>query len=119
VVEPVRGEIWWIDPDPVRGHEQGYRRPALVVSADEFNRGPQQLVMVLPITRSRRPYPFYVQIKPYESGLPATSYVMCHQLRVISTERILDSNAVGRLDGNSLSTVEDHLRTILQLYNTD
>lgn len=117
MVEPIRGEIWWIDPDPVRGHEQGHQRPALIISADEFNRGPQRLVMALPITRTRRPYPFYVQIEPQESGLPATSYVMCHQLRVISTERILDSSPAGKLGGDSLSTVEDQLRVILRLYD--
>ena len=46
----LRGEIWMIDFDPTRGHEQAGRRPALVVSDDVFNAGPAGLVMVLPVT---------------------------------------------------------------------
>ncbi|MGB4437422.1 MAG: type II toxin-antitoxin system PemK/MazF family toxin, partial [Acetomicrobium sp.] len=32
MAEPSRGEIWLVDLNPVRGHEQAGRRPALVVS---------------------------------------------------------------------------------------
>ena len=33
-----RGEIWWASlPDPV-GSERGYRRPVLIIQADEVNR---------------------------------------------------------------------------------
>ena len=30
--KPVRGEVWDVDLDPVVGHEQAGKRPALVVS---------------------------------------------------------------------------------------
>src|SRR5438128_11466126 len=50
MVAPIRGEVWLIDLNPVRGHEQAGRRPALVVSDDLFNQGPAGLVIVLPIT---------------------------------------------------------------------
>jgi mRNA interferase MazF len=33
----LRGDIVWADPNPVRGHEQGGRRPVLVLSQDVFN----------------------------------------------------------------------------------
>jgi mRNA interferase MazF len=51
-VSPARGEVWMVDFDPTKGHEQGGRRPALVVSVDVFNSGPAELVIVLPITKS-------------------------------------------------------------------
>ena len=35
---PQRGEMWWFDPDPVKGTELGQKvRPAIVVSVDGFN----------------------------------------------------------------------------------
>ena len=43
---PARGEVWSVDLDPVRGHEQAGTRPALVVSVDEFNEGPADLVVI-------------------------------------------------------------------------
>ncbi len=48
--KPARGEVWMVDLDPTRGHEQRGTRPALVVSVDLFNASPAGLVVVLPIT---------------------------------------------------------------------
>jgi mRNA-degrading endonuclease toxin of MazEF toxin-antitoxin module len=35
----IRGEIWLIDLNPIRGHEQAGKRPCLVVSVDLFHQG--------------------------------------------------------------------------------
>jgi mRNA-degrading endonuclease toxin of MazEF toxin-antitoxin module len=35
-----RGSLYIVDLDPAIGHEQGGRRPVLVVSSDELNRRP-------------------------------------------------------------------------------
>jgi hypothetical protein len=37
---PCRGEIWRVNLNPSRGHEQAGIRPALIVSVDMFNHGP-------------------------------------------------------------------------------
>ena len=44
-----RSEVWGVDFDPAVGHEQGLRRPALILSADTWNAGPGGLVTVVPI----------------------------------------------------------------------
>ena len=115
MVAPARGEIWWFDPDPVRGHEQGGPRPALIMSASTFNAGPQRLAMVLPITRSPRTYPYRIELLPDESGLPEVSYVICDQLRTVTLDRMLDSRPVGRVSEDVLVRAGDHLRAILEL----
>ena len=51
-----RGEVWLTIFDPVEGHEQAGRRPALVLSADEFNASRAELVTVLPLTSKYRPH---------------------------------------------------------------
>ncbi|NLJ36638.1 MAG: type II toxin-antitoxin system PemK/MazF family toxin, partial [candidate division WS1 bacterium] len=38
--KPSRGDIWMLDLDPTRGHEQAGKRPGLIVSADPLNHGP-------------------------------------------------------------------------------
>ena len=53
---PSRGEIWMVDLNPTRGHEQAGVRPALVVSVDTFNHGPAGLAVVLPVTSRLREY---------------------------------------------------------------
>jgi mRNA-degrading endonuclease toxin of MazEF toxin-antitoxin module len=47
--EPLRGEVWDLDLDPITGSEQAGFRPALVMSVDLFNVGPAELVVAVPI----------------------------------------------------------------------
>ena len=47
---PLRGEVWLVDLDPTRGREQAGKRPALVISTNEFNGSPADLVVIVPIT---------------------------------------------------------------------
>lgn len=79
-----RGEIYWVELDPVKGGEQGGLRPALVVQNDIGNRHSVTTV-VAAITRTipPQPYPFVVVIEPHESGLPERSAVNCAQLATI------------------------------------
>jgi mRNA interferase MazF len=50
---------WTIDEhSPTQGREQAGSRPALVISVDQFNHGPSELVVVLPITSRRKGIPF-------------------------------------------------------------
>ncbi|MEW6219536.1 MAG: type II toxin-antitoxin system PemK/MazF family toxin [Thermodesulfobacteriota bacterium] len=58
---PKRGEVIMVDFEPVRGHEQGGHRPALVLSADDYNRI-VGLAVVVPITSQAKDYPFEVRI---------------------------------------------------------
>jgi len=58
---PKRGDVIQVDFDPVQGHEQGGRRPALVISADAYNRL-VGLAVVVPITGQVKGYPFEVPI---------------------------------------------------------
>ena len=52
---PQRGELWWVEFDPREGHEQGGRRPALVISQGEYNRR-TGLMLCLPVTRRAKGY---------------------------------------------------------------
>jgi mRNA interferase MazF len=117
VVAPDRGEIWWYDPDPVRGHEQGSRRPGLIISTALFNRSARELVVVLPLTRRVRRVRFRVELSPEESGLPFPSFIMCDQIRTISIHRLLDTQPVGRVGSTTFARVNDDLRTILELFD--
>lgn len=85
---PKQGEIWWTDLEPVRGHEQGKKRPCLVVSDDAFNAIPHGLVWVVPVSSGPRRHNLTVEVTPPEGGLKVSSVVLCHQLRTVSIERL-------------------------------
>jgi len=110
---PERGEIWLVDLDPVRGHEQAGRRPALVVSVDALNHSPAELAIVLPVTSRDKRIRSHVPVPANEGGLEMTSYVKCEDVRSISTSRMI--RRFGKVTLGTLEAVEDRLRILLGL----
>jgi mRNA interferase MazF len=108
---PTRGDIWTVDLDPTRGHEQAGRRPALVVSVDFFNQGPADLVVVLPITSKAKGIPLHVSISPPEGGVRVPSYVKCEDIRSVSIQRL--AKLLGRVSPETMHEVEDRLAILL------
>ena len=82
-----RGEIYWVQFDPVKGSEQGGLRPGLVVQQDVGNRhSPTTVIVAITSTTPPRSYPFVVVIEPTESGLPNRSAVNCAQIATIQKD---------------------------------
>ena len=111
--EAQRGDVWLIDFDPTRGHEQAGRRPALILSVDAFNAGPADLVVAMPITKTFRPIPMHVVIRPPEGGVKMDSTILCEALRSVSKERL--AVKWGRVSPQTLAAVEDRVRILLGL----
>ena len=111
--KPSRGEVWMAELDPVRGHEQGGRRPAVVISTDLFNRGPAGLIIALLITSTYRGIRSHLAIEPPEGGVRRRSYVKCEDVRSISTERLVER--WGALSSSTMQLVGDRLRILLEL----
>jgi mRNA interferase MazF len=110
---PRRGEIWLVDLDPIRGHEQAGRRPALVLSEDLYNGGPSDLIVVLALTTRLRGLPTQVTVSPSETGLASDSAILCDQIRTISKERL--GRRVGTVSPSKLARVEEIVRVLLGL----
>ena len=56
---PERGDIVWLNFNPIRGHEQGGKRPALVISQKIYNKK-TCLAVICPITSHVKGYGFEV-----------------------------------------------------------
>ena len=88
--DPLQGEIWLFDPDPVRGREVGKKvRPALIVSCNPLNKGPSGLVIVVPITSKDKRIHSHIRLDSPEGGVKVPSFVICEQIRTISKERLV------------------------------
>ena len=84
-----RGEIRWAELDPVRGHEQGGRRPVLIISQDIFNeRSGTVIAMALTSVPQRTGFPLTLQLGA--ASLPKPSWVKISQVRLLAAERIGD-----------------------------
>ena len=112
-LKPLRGDIWLVNLNPIKGREQGGKRPCLVVSADLFNQAPSELVVVLPITSKDKEIPFHVEVNPPEGGLKLKSFIKCEDVRSISLERF--SQKLGVVSTASMTMVEERLRILFCL----
>jgi mRNA interferase MazF len=110
-VTPARqGEVWLVDFGVPIGREQRYQRPAMVVSADGLNRGASGLVIVVPLTTTRRDLPLHVEVEPGTSGLDEVSYAKCEDIKSISIERLVHRLGTGGYEVvHRVRRVLDHL----------
>jgi mRNA interferase MazF len=84
---PRRGDLYLTDPGPTIGHEQGGRRPFLVLSIEPMNRARLKLVIAAPVTTTDWGNPLHIRLEPAMTGLPRVSYAMPEMARSLSTLR--------------------------------
>jgi mRNA interferase MazF len=112
--DPKRGEVYWINFDPVQGSEQGGRRPALVIQNDRGNRSaPTTVVAIISSALLSHTYPFTVPLAAGEGGLPKEGHVNCAQIRTIDKRRL--ERLAGSLTRERMSQVKAALLYELEL----
>jgi len=111
-----RGEIYFVDLNPVKGREQAGRRPVLVLSVDAINKLPLVVTVIVGTKGENVPrdYPTNVRISARESGLSLETVFMCFQIRSIDPNRF-PKQAAGKVSGESLIKIEDAVRRCLGL----
>ena len=110
---PSRGEIWLANLNPVRGREQAGFRPCLVISVDQFNHGPAELVIVLPITSKNKSIPLHIEISGIETGLDLKSYIKSEDIRSISRDRL--EKRIGRVSEEVMRQVLELIKILLDI----
>lgn len=110
-----RGDIWWADLPAPRRSEPGFRRPVLVVQADSFNVSRIQTAIVAAITSNLAlaDAPGNVLLPARSAGLARDSVVNVSQL--LTLDRGFLTEHAGTLPPRLLSSVDEGLRTVLQL----
>ena len=105
---PDRGDLIWLDFNPILGHEQGGRRPAVVLSRQRYNRL-TGLAVCCPVTSRVKGY---VMEYLLPADAPAHGAVLTDQIRSLGW-RERNAELIGRLDPTSLETVLDMAREML------
>ena len=79
---PARGEIWFVQLNPVSGREQQGARPVLVVSDKEFNR--LGLCVICPVTQGGQQSRYAgFAVTLMGAGCETQGVVMCNQPRTV------------------------------------
>jgi mRNA interferase MazF len=114
----LRGEIFLVELDPVRGSESSKTRPAIVVSSNAVNDSAEHrgrgVVTVVPITANlRHVFAFQVLLPSDDTGLARDSKAQAEQVRSVSTERLV--RRIGVVGAERMSQVDDALRLHLSV----
>jgi mRNA interferase MazF len=107
---PNRGDVVWINFDPQAGHEQGGRRPAIVLSLRSYNK-PSGLALFCPVTSRAKNYPFEV---PLPVDAPVAGVVLVDQLRNFDWHS-RQASFIGVLDEETLVEIMEKLRPLVAL----
>ena len=106
----LRGEIYWADLEPVIGHEQGGRRPVLILSRTLFNnRSGTVVAMALTSVEPRAGYPLTLELA--NTALPKRTWAKISQVRTLSTQRL--AGRITACDPLELQQVVEGLNEIL------
>ena len=109
---PERGDVWEIDFGTPVGHEQGFMRPALIVSSQEYNESGFGLYVVLPMTTVEKvDFPCHVFMPREEADMRQDGYLKCEDVRSVSRERFIPYH--GRVTDEKLEEALDMLHSFV------
>lgn len=108
-----RGELWWASLGDPAGSGPGYRRPVVVVSADEFNRSAIRTVIVAVVTSNLRlgDAPGNFLLSQRSSPLDRDSVINVSQLLTLDKGHLTER--IGALQGGQLRQLNEGLRLVL------
>ena len=101
--EILRGDIWIADLDPVRGSEQGGRRPCIVIQNDIGNKRSSTVIVAAITSSKKKRLPTHVQINT--GFLPYQSIVLLEQIRTLDKSRFL--SLLGRVSAVQMHAVDN------------
>ena len=107
-----RGEIYYADLNPVKGHEQGGVRPVLILQNNLGNTySPTTIVAPITSKVGKTVLPTHIPIKT--KGLPLNSLVLLEHICTMDKTRL--QGYVGKADEETMGKVEEALGISLSL----
>lgn len=106
----LRGEIYWANLDPAKGHEQSGERPVLILSHDVFNEH-SGTVIAMALTSQPQKAGFPLTLELSDPHLPKRSWVKISQIRTLSVERL--GKKIGKVTAEELDLIVEGLNEII------
>jgi mRNA interferase MazF len=93
-----------------RQGEPGKNRPAIIVSADRIHSESDELIVIVPLSRSRSASALRPRVDP-ETGIDHSSAAICPAVRGVSRTRLL--HRLGEVGAEKMSEIEEALGSVL------
>jgi mRNA interferase MazF len=110
-----RGQIWWVELAEPIASEPGYKRPVIIVQANEFNKSRINTVVVIAITSNLRlaAAPGNVRLSKSKTGLSKESVANVSQIITIDKQFLVEK--IGELDNSTMQELDEGMRLVLGL----
>ena len=106
----LRGDIFWADLNPTKGHEQAGLRPVLILSQDVFNERSGTVIAVALTSQAQRAgFPLTLELE--SPKLLKKSWVKISQIRTLAIQRL--TKKIGRASSEELALVIEGLNEIV------
>jgi mRNA interferase MazF len=107
------GDVVDLDLGLPEGREAGFRRPAVVVTAQEVLDQRPSVVQLVPLTSTLRGFGSEVVIEGPDSGLEEPSAAQCQHIRAVAVSRI--GSPRGNVGSVDLRRIREVLALLLDL----
>ena len=76
---PQKGDIIEMDFNPIKGHEQSGKRPALIISNESYFKK-TSLIIVCPISNTKNDFPMHIKL---DAGTATTGSILSQHIRTV------------------------------------
>jgi len=76
---PRKGDIIEMDFNPIKGHEQSGKRPALIISNESYYKK-TKLIMVCPISNTKNDFPMHIKL---DDRTTTTGAILSQHIRTV------------------------------------
>ncbi len=105
-----RGDVFWVDLEPVRGSEIAKTRPCVILSTNEINRR-RRTVVIVPLTSTPEPVAFPLVVAVPSAGVH--SKARTEQLRNVDKTRL--HRRIGTISLGDLTDISRGVARVLGL----
>lgn len=111
-----RGQIWWAELPEPKAPEPGYRRPVIIIQADDFNNSQIKTAIVVAITSNLRlaDAPGNVRLQKTETNLGKDSVANVSQILTLDKKFLTEQ--IGRLSDRSLHQLDSGILLVLDIH---
>lgn len=100
------GDIFLCDLDPVKGSEEGKKRPVVIVQNDVGNKYSTTTIVVPTTSQFKRKEWFHIEVGPdLENGLYSEGTILCEQIRTVDKVRL--GQKIGHLSNSLMQKISD------------
>ncbi len=104
-----RGDVYWVNLDPVQGSEIRKMRPCVVVGATPINQA-RRTVIIVPLSTAGKPRP---PIVVPVTCLGKQAAAVCDQIRAVDKARFVKE--AGSLSKEDMAALDAGLRQVLSI----